>query len=117
MAIKDTLKDFPVKTTVGTLMAVAISVVTAALYVDDRYAHAEDVGNLKTEQRAAFDAQQRAMTVQTLQLKKTIYETQAFQISAKPIKQQTDVDRALLREYERQISELSTSINQQSVSH
>lgn len=97
VSLPDQIKNLPVKTTVGTMVGLIACCVFAIFFVDERYAHAEDVAKFQVEQR-------RAMQQQTLELQKTLLEQDRFRLSLVPPPRRTDADRAILEETDRRLN-------------
>src|SRR5258708_2414341 len=83
------------------------SVVAAAFFVDDRYAHAIDVKAMHQEQvRAIYENRQETKRAADM-LRKQFLEDEVFKITLLPSRARSNIQRALLDRYTRELQEIN----------
>lgn len=104
-------KENPVKTISGSIGTLAI-IVGAVLGVDARYVKADDLKDFKMEHTRSVQALEIQSQTQVNTLRKQMLEDKVFEIQLIPPAKRTDVDRARLDKYQRDLQEITRQISQ-----
>lgn len=91
----------------ASLIGAISTIVGAAFFIDGRYAHAGDVAAMHQEQIQAINETKMETKRAADQLRKQNLEDKIFEINLKPVAGRSNVDRALLDRYTREVRELS----------
>jgi hypothetical protein len=95
--------------TIGSLTAI----LTAAFFIDGRYAHAEDVSKADGTTKEIIRRQSQEMQVQTQVLRRSLVEDKVFELDAKrdpKTRNLSIMDEAQYKRYTRQLEELNKVI-------
>lgn len=113
MAEKDIIEDVkkhPVIKTVGAIFTFVTLIITGFITIDERYAHAVDIKELKAHQSASIlyikDENERAL----LEMRKRVINDKLFELELKENK--TNTDKALIKRYEAEAKEINQMIIQ-----
>jgi hypothetical protein len=95
-------KDITLRAIVGIVSSLGV-LVGAVIAVESRYVHAADLEQFKQEQVRAFKQQSADSQITVNELRKQMLEDKIFEIQLIPPSRRTDVDRARLDKYSRDL--------------
>jgi hypothetical protein len=105
------VKEHPLKTA-ASILAALTPLVGALLFIDSRYAHAEDTRKSETQTSQAIKAQTTEFQKQHYMLRQSLVEDKLFEIDLRNNnKARSPIDEAQYRRYSRQLTEINTQIN------
>ena len=89
---------------VNAIVSVVAVVAPAWLFLDDRFAHADDVKDVRQTQKQQYEDLTRQQKEGTRNLRRQMVEDKVFELDLKD--RQTTQDRALLDRYKRELETL-----------
>jgi hypothetical protein len=89
------------------VVAAFSTIVGAAFFIDDRYAHASDVKAMNAEQVQAIKENRIETHRAADMLRKQLLEDKIFEITVLPPEKRTGIQRALLDRYSREVQEIN----------
>lgn len=112
LVVDDIKKNKPIAFIVSIAAGIG-AIISMFLTIDERYAHAADLSNLKVEQQQVirqnrFDLQQSTNT-----LRKQSLEDKVFEIELTPVEKRSPYDNARLEKYKRDLADITQSLRQQ----
>lgn len=106
MTVKQLIEDNLLKIITGSIGALSI-ILGAAFTIDSRYVHAGDLVQMKQAQDKQFRQQSLESQVTVNELRKQMLEDKVFEIQLIPPQKRTDVDRARLDKYMRDLDSIT----------
>ena len=95
---------------IATLVGMAVAVITTVFTLDARYVHADELQQFKTEHAQAIQQVSRDSQLQVITLRKQMIEDKVFEITLIKPEKRTDIDRARLDKYQRDLDEIHRTL-------
>jgi hypothetical protein len=114
MSAVEVMKENPIKAASGIIASLSV-ILGAVFALDARYVHAGDISEIKADQSRAIQQLSTDNQVQINSLRKQMLEDKVFEIQLIAPSKRTDVDRARLDKYQRDLEEINTRIRTRSI--
>jgi len=108
--IVEEVKKHPVIKVIGAVLTFATLVITGFITVDERYAHAGDIKELKAQQAGAIMYLKDENAKSILEMRKRAVEDKIFELNLK--ERQSTADKALVKRYEAESKNVDEKIIQ-----